>query len=356
MNKWILTLIFFIAFRVTGEPRPATVGDSVRHIVNVMARDDPSGVLWRAPPLGHEGANALLLTVEELELPVGAKLIVRWNGQEVQLLGNKHHEIAMMGTSQALLEVRGQAGGQAIRLVYQIAFALPRGRPFSFKNPPRFEDISNINVPAIQLAARSVAALFWPENGQWKVCTGFMVSDRYLLTNHHCISRPEQCESLQVIFDYKLFDGAVQPGSLYRCKGLIDLPAMKEFDLALVELLIPTTAPPLVGLKLSIIEPKINQPITILQYPQGVPMKVVRLGCDVKKWPVMSPTANRNVDLAHQCDTAEGSSGSPVLSASGQVIAIHHIGYGGLGFEDMNRAIGVSPELRGLITSMLLGK
>ena len=43
-------------------------------------------------------------------------------------------------------------------------------------------------------------------------------------------------------------------------------------------------------------------------------------------------------DLSHSCDTEGGSSGSPVFTAQGKVIALHHFGIGGA-FPDRTRAV-----------------
>ncbi|WP_447774111.1 trypsin-like serine peptidase [Variovorax boronicumulans] len=352
---WLFSAALGVAIAANAQSRPASVGEVVRHTVNAVAINDPSGASWRAPPLGQnqEGVNALFLTLENLDLPPGAELIVRWGDREpVRITGSGRRDIPMIGTSQAQLEVRGVPVGQPIRFKYGLTAALPRGQPFSFQNPPRFEDVALIKTGPIHTASRSVAALFWLEDGQWQVCTGFMVSARHLLTNHHCIARPDQCERVQVIFGYQMVDGSIEPGMSYACKTVVRRARLEELDLSVIELVIPKAAPPLPALHLSTKTPRVDQPLTVLQHPQGAPMKVVRLGCNVRQWPVDSPTANQKVDLAHQCDTAEGSSGSPVLDTSGLVVAIHHWGYGGAGFSDLNRAIGLTSEVRNLISSL----
>jgi V8-like Glu-specific endopeptidase len=337
-----------------GQARPALVGEVKRHVVNAVAVDDPSGVAWREP-LSVQGANALFLSIEELQLPEKAELVVNVAGKKAASFkaGTQERVVPMIGTSAAVLEIKNAPAGSKIHLIYGLAAALPRGQPFSFRFPPRFEDASALPAGPVQRASDSVAALFWSEGNNWKVCSGFVVSDRHVLTNRHCISQQTQCDQLLVIFGYRTVNGDVSPGTSFSCKKLVPTATLAAADLALLELNVPANFPPPPALKFSPNAPQVGKLLTVIQHPMGNRMQIVREGCDIRQWPVDSPTAQEKIDAAHQCDTAEGSSGSPMVDSSGQVVAVHHWGYGDVGFQDLNRAIGMSPNMRQAIATIL---
>ncbi|WP_341644576.1 trypsin-like serine peptidase [Thauera sp. SDU_THAU2] len=293
--NWVCaTTIFGVTITADAQPLPASVGTVIQHTIDTISIDDPSGISWKTQ-LSRFGAKALLLTLEDIELPSGAEVVIRWDGGKIRMVDASRHAIPMIGVSQAELEIRGVPPGYPIRLKYELAAVLPRGRPFSFRDPPRFEEVTSIETGAIHKASHSVAAVFWQEDGRWQVCTGFMVSTRHLLTNHHCIGRPDQCERTLVIFGYRMINGVIDPGTSYTCKAVVSMDKLKELDLSVIELVVPAAVPPPPPLELATGTPRLGQPLVVLQHPQGSPMKVVRLGCDVRLWPVDSPTAYRKV-------------------------------------------------------------
>lgn len=354
MRRVVGATLIVAAHLAWGQARPALVGEVKRHVVNAVAVHDPSGVAWRET-FSVQGANALFLSIEELRLPEDAELVVSIAGKKATSFrtGDQDRVVPLIGTSAAVLEIKNAPAGSKIRLIYGLAAALPRGQPFSFKIPPRFEDSSALPAGPVQRASDSVAALFWPEGNNWKACSGFVVSSRHVLTNRHCISHQPQCDQLLVIFGYRTVNGDISPGTSFSCKKLVPAVTLAAADLALLELNVPAhfLMPP--ALKFSPNTPQVGQSLTVIQHPMGNRMQIVRQGCDIRQWPVDSPTAKEKIDLAHQCDTAEGSSGSPMVDSSGRVVAVHHWGYGDVGFQDLNRAIGMSPKMSRAIAATL---
>jgi hypothetical protein len=77
-------------------------------------------------------------------------------------------------------------------------------------------------------------------------------------------------------------------------------------------------------LPLSSREPALDEALYLPQHPQGALKKVSVIGCRVStpKTDGLAPGS----DFGHQCDTEPGSSGSPVLDLTNQVVGLHHLG------------------------------
>lgn len=345
------------AFASFAQSAPGTLATLERKEVSAIAIADPSGSNWRET-LKRTGSQGLLIGVGDLTLPEGGELLIeRPGGRRVALLradqGSKVRWIPVLGAESIILEVRGVAAGQPIRFTYQFGAAKPSGKPYSFQDPPRFDEAGSLSAGVWKEAAKSVAAVIWVEGGRWRVCTAFVASKRHVLTNHHCVASQSQCDAAQIVFGYLKVNGAVDPGEYYDCKQVVKLQGFDQLDLSILELSVPKdysgVPPPLL---LANAAPKIGQELVVIQHPLGAPMKIVRRGCDVRNLPVVSPTSKLATDVAHQCDTADGSSGSPVLDQTGKVVAIHHWGYGDEGFTDLNRAIVVTEKIRAQLTQL----
>jgi endonuclease G, mitochondrial len=181
--------------------------------------------------------------------------------------------------------------------------------------------------------ARSVSMLRVPafENGQPKQLgngtaqigngTGWLLTETILVTNHHVINarregEPDASEAdlrlqgkqFTAIFD---FDDTTQEGNLVT--GVELLAFNKKLDYALLR--IPATGRP--GLKRATVRISGANPVAvnIIQHPGG---KSKRVG--IRNNLV---SASTDVDLRYFTDTDGGSSGSPVLNDSWEVVALH---------------------------------
>lgn len=74
-------------------------------------------------------------------------------------------------------------------------------------------------------------------------CSGFIVSDKYLVTAGHCIKTQADCDSYSWVFDYKVDHATqamvvVEDASVYTCKKILDrsLESTSMNDYAVIEL------------------------------------------------------------------------------------------------------------------------
>ncbi|HET7234293.1 MAG TPA: DNA/RNA non-specific endonuclease [Longimicrobium sp.] len=166
------------------------------------------------------------------------------------------------------------------------------------------------------------------DSGHERGCaTGFMVSPRLLLTNHHVFGLADEAAPSLAEFNFR-FDVAGRPEASFRFHLRPDLffHNNEALDYALVAVdpvsedgvtklsrfgyhrLIPQSGKLLV-----------DEAMTVIQHPGGARRQfaIRENRCISDKDPDV---------LWYQSDTAQGSSGSPVLNDSFQVVALHHAG------------------------------
>lgn len=175
-------------------------------------------------------------------------------------------------------------------------------------------------------AARGVCRLATPlGGGRHSYGTGFLVTPRLLLTNHHVLPSADAAGRTAAEFDYQRDgDGRGLPVAAFALEPGRFFLADKKLDFALVAVA-PTSdrGTPLADypyLPLIREEGKavIGECLNVIQHPMGRMKEVV-----IRE--------NRLLDLpgefAHYAaDTEPGSSGSPVFNDQWQVIALHHSG------------------------------
>lgn len=177
------------------------------------------------------------------------------------------------------------------------------------------------------LAAAKAVGRIWIQsgNGLLGYGTGFMVSPRLLLTNHHVLGDRELARRSVVEFDYQRDnDGCVEPTTIFEFDAAAFHVANESLDYALVAVK-PVSAS---GRRLSeygynpLIEQEgkavAAQYVNIVQHPNGEPKQLVL-------------RENQIVDvledfLHYLADTAQGSSGSAVFNDRWEVVALHHSG------------------------------
>lgn len=173
-------------------------------------------------------------------------------------------------------------------------------------------------------------------------CTGFMVSENTLLTNHHCVKSQTECNDLKVQFNYHVSElGSKSEISQYSCKKFNPDFASATLDYAFIQL---EGAPGKTFGKIQLKKPENNSQkisndtkLLIIQHPAGEPKKITKTNCTVGNIPVDGIISNS--DLSHTCDTRGGSSGSPVFDTQGTLVALHHYGFAEGGNWSENRAV-----------------
>ena len=205
--------------------------------------------------------------------------------------------------------------------------------------PPSLEPISHYSgVPAIVRAARAIGKLIFADGADLDSCSGFLVSMDEFVTNNHCVSSEEACiQGAVVIFGYEEDEkGVISQGTQYRCEALPVHNATLDFSILRLS---GRPGDKWGWLHVSGRTARAGEQAFIIQHPGGDPKQIARKGCAI------STPAFGN-DLGHSCDTATGSSGSPVLDSTLKVIGLHHLGFtSDLRWKAENRAVRASKFL-----------
>jgi hypothetical protein len=164
------------------------------------------------------------------------------------------------------------------------------------------------------------------------------------MTNNHCISTQRETESLQATFDFQRIDcgGAENEdtttfagGTLLKTNSVDRKGKREGLDYTLLTLL---NDPESVWKELapSSASPSVGDQIWFIQHPGGNEKEVgynqndvenVNDYCRVDKVGETYGRSAAGSQVAYQCDSEGGSSGSPIVDAvSGKVIALHHFG------------------------------
>lgn len=160
-------------------------------------------------------------------------------------------------------------------------------------------------------------------------CTGFLISPKYVMTNHHCVkgllelsavrkSGAKKVELIQFVLGYTV-EGIEESGRRYSVKTE-PVESNRELDYAILEVS-GEPAKSFGWLRLASSEPLKNSPLWIIGHPLGDVQRISREQCK------SADPAVSGGRLRHTCDTLPGNSGSPVLDPDTKsVIALHHAG------------------------------
>lgn len=175
--------------------------------------------------------------------------------------------------------------------------------------------------------SRAVGMLEIPARGSR--CTAWLISNDSVVTNNHCISTTAQASGARVSFNYE--DGVASTSRIwYNCSTLVRTWAAEDLTVLRCAA-INGVFPGQVYGRLS---------VATTNAAAGSGIYVIHQNCDYVASPSCVPTkkyspgavVNANystTQLSHNGDTLGGSSGSPVLSATGHtVVGLHHAGVG----------------------------
>ncbi|MGA8116041.1 MAG: serine protease [Actinocatenispora sp.] len=166
------------------------------------------------------------------------------------------------------------------------------------------------------------------------LCTAWRVTaDDRMLTNHHCLSDQSDVDNTEVWFNYQC---SICGGSISEPVTKVPAARLLRTDPTLDYTLFTVSHFEAIRqfgyLSLDIRTPRSGEEVYIPQHPEGEPTKLA-ISSDADddstcriEYPVVDGYAHDS-DTAYRCDTAPGSSGSPVISRrTNRVIAIHHLG------------------------------
>ena len=183
------------------------------------------------------------------------------------------------------------------------------------------------------LAAGAVCRIWvgdlFGSNGSWG--TGFLVSPRLLLTNHHVIESVDAAARASVQFGYEMdTSGRIREGKVFELTPSEAFITDSELDFTLVAVAQKSEdgEASLVDYGFLRLDPTLHKVepeefVTIIQHPDGQPKQIAIRENKVLKIGDNQDALKDNF-LWYASDTAPGSSGSPALNDNWQVVAIHH--------------------------------
>lgn len=168
------------------------------------------------------------------------------------------------------------------------------------------------------------------------VCSGFLIANDLLLTNEHCVATQDVCDTTKALFGFSVNQfGIARPKEQLRCLQVEKVSAPLDYALLRLE---GSPGERWGTLRLAERAARAGEKVFVVQHPAGEAKQISDENCVVVGPSVTGGAPN--ADLSHSCDTLGGSSGSPVLDASGEVLALHHLGKNASGpFAELNRAV-----------------
>lgn len=176
-------------------------------------------------------------------------------------------------------------------------------------------------------AAKSVGRIIL-RNGLQEIgyATGFLISPRIILTNHHVFRTAASAAEALIQFNYELdINGRPKSATRFELQPDILFYSNSALDMAIVAV----NSQPFSGnedlsnfgfLRMVDFVGKVNPKefVTIIQHPGGQPKQIA-----LRENQLLEIEGNH---LLYKSDTAQGSSGSPVFNDSWQIVGLHHSG------------------------------
>lgn len=189
-----------------------------------------------------------------------------------------------------------------------------------------FEPIAELS-PSDRMAAlarpigRIDVLLRDPQTGEEgaSACTGALLGDGLVLTNHHCLPQDGSLEVLaaSILMDYLSLNGE---GSQRFDLDLGAVDWSPDLDFAVARVL-GAPEDTFGTVRLGTLPPGAGAARTVIHHPLGNPKVMSRFRCFVLDDGRLGPPG-----VAHRCDTLPGSSGSLLFDDEGVAVALHFAG------------------------------
>lgn len=340
-----------------------------------VARSSANGFVWTAS-IRVPGATALRLGLDRVDLPPGASLYVYnqvgqafgpYTGRGPLGTGVLHtHTVA---GEEILLQLASPAGQRAPRFelvsvgVMGARFVAPRFGPRGFHDEANvgsiFANASNLcsrnadcvinaactSSTAVNGAKDAIASILFQSGASFYICTGGLIADNvstsvipYFLTANHCISSGSEAASVETYFDYQTTCSNPNCTQPYNNNGETIGATLKSgssaTDHTLLQLSSAPTTPDGVatylGWQSTPVANTNNTPLYRISHPAGSPQAYSEQVVDTSKV-TCGGLARGNFIYSRDTlgGTEGGSSGSPVVNGSGQIVGQL---YGACGF------------------------
>ena len=160
-------------------------------------------------------------------------------------------------------------------------------------------------------------------------CSGFLLPDRYLITNAHCFDG--EIEKIDVVMNY------IDPSDLDRNNGVVKVAANRIYSLAGFGAEDFHSSRTNLDFQLLRLEEDVNytpavlkydnsggfEEVFVIQYPHGVAQAVNSNSCNMTELLRHPQFLSQPMFLEHDCATRIGSSGAPILGTEHSVVALH---------------------------------
>ena len=339
MRRWLVAVSLALTLPANAQEAPVLEANRAGAVHEVGLRFDadtprrPSPVIWRRQVVAA-GTNYFRLHFrrEGDPFPEGAKVhIFPENGDRVVLdlngLPEEGYWTALLPGASANLaiESRTPPSQNAIFMVDKLSQQSTEAVLYSTHGDLQLQDILAAEVPDnIRALSGPVALLSFFDAQIPRTCSGFLIEPALLVTNEHCIRSEENCSTMAALFGYRRNGQGTEFGPQVRCAGWTPLQSSFELDLTVIRL---TAAP---GAEYGVVSlpdapPPPDGPLAIVQHAGDFPQQVSIVDCAAGDAPVAGRVSD--TDFTHTCDTAKGSSGSPVFNQDGELIGVHHFGF-----------------------------
>lgn len=171
-----------------------------------------------------------------------------------------------------------------------------------------------------RVSSRAVIDVQFANGGR---CSGFLISDKVMMTNEHCIGSASDVVGMKVFIKHE-FGVAKTNWAEIKCNKFLGNDAVLDFALVECE-----GNPGAVHGKVGLDEgmPEVGEEVYVIH--QNCDYYTVG-SCDWSKKLSEGSVMRIEEDIHYDADTLGGSSGSPVFrELNNKVVAIHHFGHGG---------------------------